>query len=50
METATIKKQEIPAMETATIKKQEIHFDQHVYELYLKKWGTADSSKESNSA
>ena len=25
-------------METATIKKQEIHFDQHVYELYLKKW------------
>jgi len=25
-------------METATIKKQEINFDQHVYELYLKKW------------
>jgi hypothetical protein len=25
-------------METATVKKQEIHFDQHVYELYLKKW------------
>ena len=25
-------------METATIKKQEIHFDQYMFEIYLKKW------------
>ena len=25
-------------METATVKKHEIHFDQYMFEIYLKKW------------